>query len=197
MAPTFRRSAQTIFVGVPTRGQVGWATVTRLQQIRDANPGLVGVLYQPGHLSVAQTRNRIVKAFLETDCEVLVMVDDDVVPPLELLTIASLIPSYAMVGVPTLVWNPVAGLHANVYDEEHRPLRSTGKVTECAYTGLGCAAISRDAIEDCIPFRVKDEVSDDILFCDALRDTDYRIAADFRLAADHHTTVSLAAVGGF
>ena len=48
-------------VAVPTRGAIRWETVTALEEARDCTPGLGPIVYQPGNLSVALTRNRIVE----------------------------------------------------------------------------------------------------------------------------------------
>ncbi len=187
------RPAAEILVAVPTRGQVGWATVTRLQEIRDRERGLAPILYQPGHLSVAATRNRLAGSW-----KVLVMVDDDVVPDARMLQLVDLIPEYGIAAAPTLV--AINGkLGVNAYGADGREVRGQG-VTEVIAVGFGCVAIDRELVHRGQPFelgyRDGQAVSDDVMFCEKARAAGARVAADFRIACDHHTSVSLAALAG-
>lgn len=217
-----RRPGREILVTVPTRGAIQWATVTRLQQIRDEEKGLPPIVYEADHLSVAATRNLIVTRFLAGDWKVLVMVDDDVVPDEKMLRLCDYVPQfamagapsirYAMVGVPYLRPGEAGGLTHTVYEETspgsfaESPLGlrtaevKTG-VQSCAAIGTGCVAIARETLEALEPpwFEIvyDDEgrvISDDILFCQRLARLDMTIGVDWDQAADHHTTVSLAAI---
>jgi hypothetical protein len=194
-----------VMLAVPTRGQIGWATVTRLEEIRDLSPGLRPIVYQPGNLSVALTRNKIVRRFLETDCDVLAMVDDDVVPPPHFLDIREhLMDGFGMVSIPHPMPTPTGDrLVFTVFDDDGDGLRAAPLqqgLNECEATATGAVVISREALdavgED--PFRIAhdptaDVTSDDFLFCRDLR------AAGFKVGyfwdgwyCDHHSTVGLA-----
>jgi len=194
-------------LAVPTRGQIGWQTVTRLEEIRDRTPGLAPIVYQPGNLSVALTRNRIVKRFLETDATTLVMVDDDVVPPPHALeALDPLIPEFGMAAVPhPHPWPHDPGrIVLSAYDSApgggFAPATLAQGVNEVAAVATGCVAISRAALEATAPapFRVSHDPddlisSDDFLFCADLRILGFRIAAwADGWFADHVTTVGLA-----
>lgn len=193
-------NAEEILVAVPTRGLVSWGTCTRLQEIRDANPGLPPIVFRPGHLSVALTRNHIVRQFMEGDWQALIMVDDDVAPASTLLTLVDGFDRYDVIAMPTFVWRPdmapvpvpaVWGM-SNI----QTPEGGTG-LRAAEIVGTGCIAIHRRVFEGlpAEPFMVGHEegrdVSDDIMFCRAVTTAGFRIGADFTTAADHHTTVSL------
>lgn len=183
-----KRSGHHVLVSVPTRGSIHWQTVQSLEALRDDTPGLRSILYQEGNLSVALTRNKIVKRFLETDCEVLVMVDDDiVVPPHLMQSIVPRIPEFAMVSIPhpmpaadnsTLV---LSAFKANVFGHLNLAELEPG-LNEVDAVATGCVAISREALEALgpHPFRIEhdpdaDITSDDFLFCADLRAAGYRI----------------------
>ncbi len=190
-------------VAVPTRGQIQWQTVTRLNEIRDANPSLAPVVFEPGNLSVAATRNQIVRRFMETDKTVLVMVDDDVVPPPHLLDIAGFLPEYAMVGVPYPLWNAEAGLFLSVFRREPEGLKLadlTEGLNDVDALGTGCVAISRDALHHMgrNPFRFDnspelESTSEDFIFCADLLDEGFKIGCWWDgWYADHIRAVGLA-----
>jgi hypothetical protein len=188
---------EQILVAVPTRGQLSWATVTRLQEIRDNNPGLPPVMFVPGHLSVASTRNAIVREFLAGDWEALVMVDDDVVPASNLLGLCDSLDVWDVVAMPTFIWRPDLAPTPCVAAFGLSGLIASGGVREAQQVGTGCVAVHRRVLEALpeSPFMVGFEdgrdVSDDIMFCRAVKTAGFRIGADFSTAADHHTTVSL------
>lgn len=193
-----------VFLSVPTRGQIQWQTVTRLEEIRDAHPGMRSILYQEGNLSVAMTRNKIVKQFLATNCDVLVMVDDDTVPSPHFLESVVPIPEgFGMVGLPYPTVNGNQ-LGFTAYREtatgmEFVPVLENGW-NECDALGTGCVAISREAIvvlgEN--PFRIENDpdvqiTSDDFLFCGDLRSAGYKIGCWWDgWYADHIRAIGLA-----
>lgn len=196
--------ASDILLAVPTRGQISWATATRLEEIRDLNPGLRPIVYQPGNLSVALTRNKIVRQFLETDCEVLAMVDDDVVPPPHFLDIREHLGEFGMVSIPHPMPTPVGDrLVFTVFDGDGDGLCAVSPqqgLNECEATATGAVVISREALEAVgeDPFRITHDptaelTSDDFLFCRDLRACGFKIGYFWDgWYCDHHTTVGLA-----
>lgn len=192
--------ASEILVAVPTRGQVSWATCTRLQQIRDENPGLPPILYRPGHLSVALTRNHVVREFMAGDWQALIMVDDDVAPSPGLLTLTEGFDSYDVIAMPTFVWRPDIAptpVPAVWGMSTLQTPNGVGALRSAEVVGTGCIAIHRRVFEGLPdePFMVGREddrdVSDDVMFCRAVKTAGFRIGADFRSGADHHARVSL------
>lgn len=194
-----------ILLSVPTRGQIGWATVTRLEEIRDATPGLTPIHYQAGNLSVALTRNKIVNHFLSGPWQVLAMVDDDIVPPPSFLDLRAWLPEYALLAVPHPMPNPndPSSLILTAFDETGEGLTAanigTG-VNECDAVATGCVLINREALTALgpNPFRIENDpaagiTSDDFLFCRDLKAAGLKVGYFFDgWYADHHTTISLA-----
>lgn len=197
-----------VMIAVPTRGSVRWETAMRLQEVRDHDPALPPVLYQPGNLSVALTRNRIVQQFLQTDCKYLAMVDDDIAPPVNFVDL--LLPcmdDFAMVSLPHA--HPYPGdpslLSFSVYDLVFPggSLLRTKDVfvglNECDAVATGCVLISRESLIQLgpHPFRMEHDPtatiqSDDMLFCADLRTAGFKIGALWMgLPVEHYNTVNL------
>jgi hypothetical protein len=200
-----RRSGYHVLLSVPTRGQIQWQTVTRLEEARDATPGLRPILYQPGNLSVAMTRNRVVRRFLETDCTTLVMVDDDVVPPMDFIGLLDRhVGEYGLVAIPHPMPVPAdpglvaLGAFLRVTAGYAGASLDLG-MNEVDAVATGCVAVSREALEALgdAPFRIEhdpsaDVTSDDFLFCSDLQEAGFRIGCwwDGR-PCDHVSSVSL------
>lgn len=168
-------------------------------------PGMPPILYQCGNLSVAQTRNRIVRYFHATDCDVLVMVDDDVVPsPHWLERILPFMGEYGMVGLPHPFPDPQnrAEIRLGVFDWAPGGWTYTTDLedglNECDALATGCVAISRQALDalGSDPFHIGDapfSESDDYYFCKDLGNAGFKVGYWWDgWFADHMSTVSLA-----
>ena len=190
-----------IQLAVPTRGLVDWNTVVRLGQIRDANPGLPPIHYEAGRLAVTDVRNRIAHKFLASDAHLLLMVDDDVIPPLGILHMLDR--DLDIVGAPYPIIRVEGAIPfpcALEYDTTHDTYRTlpdpfgrTGLVKVDAI-GTGCMAITRRVLEHPdlrIPFRLgTDEygqlrMSEDVQFCHMARAAGFSVWADFDQRPDH------------
>lgn len=194
--------ASKIRVAVPTRGTVNYLTAQRLQEIRDANPGLPPVMYEAGRLGVSNVRNTIAKKFL-LDADVpdwLIMVDDDLVPPPSLLDLTS-DDTADIVAYPYLIvrpgislpfpcafrWDAEKGVHT-VIDQ---PFSQTGRIS-CDAAGTGCMAVHRRVLTALkAPFDMQSDEdgimlrSDDMAFCMKARDAGFSVTVDFTKLADH------------
>lgn len=213
-------SPSKIWVAIPTRGSVGFNTLRRLDLIREANPSLPPVHYEAGRLSVASVRNEIVRKFLKTDCDILLMVDDDVVPHRDVLAMSQFVRlaeiagdnlRYDIVGAPyMLLRQPIAMIATPcVFNQGagggYRFIPETFSqdgLVECDAMGSGCMMIARRVLEDrrCLPFSLGvDEdgvmvMTEDIIFCLRAKEAGYTIAADYSRFADHWNEISLNAI---
>ena len=190
-----------ILVAVPTRGAINANLVTRLFELQREYPDLLPPLLQLGHLSVSNGRNAIVRRFLATPCSVLLMIDDDVEPPPQVLELAD--SDADITGIPYLYYHGTLNIPApavfKIYDNKLRVLESpfgrTGRV-EVDAMGTGVIAIKRRVFEHPdmrAPFAIKyddDGVmiqTDDIAFCNRAREAGFRQVMDFSLGqADHY-----------
>lgn len=202
---------EDVLVAVPCRGTVNLHTVRALQWQRDHTPGLGPIGYAHGRLSAAATRNLIVTEFLLTDKQVLVMVDDDVVPQFPLTELAARTEGdYAVVAAGCPLFNPSvrpsplfpaamlydhdAGRYKPVNYGEHQGL------VECDAVGTGCVAVRRDVFalmpqpvfaDRLSPLDGQQETTEDVVFCERVTALGFRVAVDLSLSADHLREVSL------
>lgn len=199
--------AADILLAVPTRGQIDWATVTRLEEIH-ARAGLADpILYQPGNLSVALTRNRIVRRFLAGNWKVLAMCDDDVIPPPHWLDTATKLPDSGLAMIATPHPMPVpdgSSLMLSIFDgrfDALRPVAPRDGLHRCAAVATGAVVIAREPLEALAgqgPFRIENDpeapiTSDDFLFCADLAVNGYAVGYWFDGSyANHHSAVGLA-----
>lgn len=194
-----------VLVSVPTRGEIAWQTVTRLEAVRDEHPALPPILYQPGNLSVALTRNTIVDAFLASPYETLVMVDDDVVPPPHFLETLLDAHGYALAAIPHVMPHPAdpGKLILTAYEaagSAYAPCELENGWNTVAAVATGCVALTRAAIERLgpAPFRIAHDpaapiTSDDFLLCSDLADAGLTVGCFWDgWHCDHVTTVGLA-----
>jgi len=192
-----------ILIAVPTRGLVDYQTIERLNLIRDNEPGLPPVVFEQGVMGAGEVRQRIVARFLGSkNARVLVMVDDDVMPPVDLLGIVEHLERYDVMVAPTLMYRQ--GVIAwNVDDGAGRWRQDTPSgVVGAVSVGAGCIALSRDALvrfedEGVLAFAEGHDgdgrlvESDDVGFCRRAAALGVRIGADFSRLCDHRVTVGL------
>jgi len=195
-----------ILIAVPTRGLVDYQTVERLNLIRDNEPGLPPIVFEQGVMGAGEVRQRIIARFLGSkSARVLIMVDDDVMPPVNLLGIVEHLEypnGYDVVVAPTLMYRQGA-IAWNVDDGTGRWRQDTpAGVVDAASVGAGCIALRRDALERFEEAGVAafgedfDEQghlveSDDVGFCRRASALGLRIGADFSRLCDHRVTVGL------
>ena len=208
------RDSSHIQIAVPTRGQIQWQTVHRLNEIRDGAKGLPPVMFQPGNLSVALTRNKIVRRFLDTDREILIMVDSDIVPPLHTLGVLTPVPDgYGIVGIPHPHQFPgTSHLVLSAYRLTSQGLANMQEfshgLNDVDAIATGCVAIPRSVLEMLgpDPFRIAHNptdtiTSDDFLFCADVRAAGLKVGSWFDgQICDHIQLSNLAGVfaaGGF
>lgn len=194
---------EEIGIYVPTRGHVWHGTASALAYV-----GIVNELglptYVQGVTGPAEVRNEIVKQFLETGKDVLVMCDDDVVPPAHVLQIAVPIidDDFDIVAACVPIMRPGTAFMPNIfkrngegYDPHLDAYKESGVVAADA-VGTGCIAIARKVLVDNhlkVPFRPKLHkdgtwhVGEDINFCERARARGYRVAADLGVWCEHLT----------
>ena len=153
---------------------------------------------------MALVRNTIVNTFLESDGDILVMVDDDVVPPLDILDHLLPIPDgYGVVAIPYPALQNT-NFAFSVFDETPEGFRPKSWPYQDGWNqadavGTGCVAIPRVALESLgkSPFRLEDDprmkvIGEDFIFSSDLRKAGYKIGFwwDANIA-DHISTSSM------
>lgn len=192
------------YVAVPTRGTLSPRVA---DAITKAAKGLrTTPVWQVGHLSVGANREAIIHQFMQTECDALVMIDDDVLPPADLTPIVADLADYDVVAAAYPIFQPqhwplpvTAAFYEN--DEGQRgPIQETSGTHRVDAVGTGCVAIRRQVF-DALPIPAFYEttvnghvVSDDINFCSEATNAGFHIAVNLDVRCDHITTVSLGAV---
>jgi hypothetical protein len=201
-----------VLMAVPTRGTIVAATVAKLEYIhRQYNVGRL-IFWQPGNMSVARTRNYIVKHFLEeTKCKYLFMVDDDIVPPTAAIETCLMLNKrkFGIICTPHVLPSPdKKQLAFGIYS--HNPDKSIGGYTlispqpglhECDGVATGCVAVSRKMLMELgpDPFQMPDNVdselgTDDFYFCRDVQKAGWKVGYYWNERAeycDHFARISI------
>lgn len=150
-------------------------------------------------------RNTIVKNFLDSDCEWLLMMDEDNVPlknPLELLK-----ENRDIIIFPTLMFKTTNGgpaLNYNVFMKNGKMWKNIwledpkNKVQEVDAGGTGCILIHRRVLEKIkAPFKSKLNedgfrlVGSDLYFCERAKKAGFKVWAYWDYACSHFKTIDL------
>lgn len=201
-APKFR-------IYVPTRGYVFCETANTLARLAN-RAGVPLPHYMRGNASVSDVRNRIVQHFLGTDGEVLIMCDDDVVPPDHTLhNLQEALRDYPIVSGVCLIVRPGTFHLPNVFSRtkegwgiNHAVFGQTGLV-ETDGVGTGLIAIHREVLENKYiraPFGSTYDrngvmtFGEDLSFCRRVASQGYKIAVDMDIFCEHHVAVHANAI---
>lgn len=191
-------------IAVPTRGRPHFGTVEQLEKIA-RRAGLPPTKYFPSHLSSADARNQIVRWVMEQTTDDLLMCDDDVVPPDDILKLAA--HGKDIVAAPVMIMQPQVNLpFFNVYrkhEDGYLPMDmqySLRGLHPCDAAGTGVMFVSRrvlHTLKPCFDF-VSDEWgvmtrSEDLSFCEKAARAGFKIHADFDVPCEHMATVGLLA----
>jgi GT2 family glycosyltransferase len=156
--------------------------------------------YAQGNRGVVEVRNMIMGAFLASDADVLLMVDDDVVPGAGVLELCKTAAGgrFAVVGAPCPIMRPGTTVLPNVYvwnERERRAavaveLATRPGVQECHMVGFGCVALSRAVCQKLKYFKPRLEgrrwaMGEDLEFCLRARSQGFRVAANMDVQCEH------------
>ena len=198
-------SRPSIMVACPHVGYLRTNVVAALLRItQDTRYNLVYRFSQARPID--SNRNKIVRSYLESDCDFLLMLDEDVVPegnPLDLIeldldVVTLLYPIWKHRGAKVL-WC--------VIDKPGGEVRETdlGMIAEVKTCGAGALLIARRVLEHPglrVPFKIQyDEDgivnrSEDFAFCDQVWSAGFQVWAALDYKCSHEKTVDLRVVGG-
>lgn len=198
-----------VCIAIPARsGNIYFELAMRLVQWSNQKSIPVMIMYEPFSAPVDHARNRIVERFLSTDCTHLMMIDDDIVPPMDALErllfhdkeiVAAACP---MIG-PDKKGNLVVSYNAYAMDEDNVsiPLIDASGLVQCDAVGTGCIMIKRKVLENMhaiAPFLTRynektgiKEMGEDIYFCKLASDMMIDIYSDFKLKCKHIKSCNL------
>ena len=205
-----KREPIKVFIGVLNQGSINTTLASQLiSMVADC---MITKEFMP-HLrfssvtGVEYNRNTLVKEFLKTDNEWLMMVDEDNPPvknPLELIKL-----NKEVIGLPTMMWRGIggkdgnSGVAFNAYKAvglDWQTLVNDGeKIVEVDRVGTGCIIIRRDVLEGFkAPFSAVVNEEDgtrargeDITFCDKARERGVKIWVNWDYICSHYKTIDL------
>jgi len=159
-----------------------------------------------GRTSAEDTRNLVAEHFLESDCDVLLSVDDDIIPPYDVLRLVDHIREDERWGIVGAVYalSGEDGLEAAVFDEADPGSGWSWKfappgdgLQQHFAVGLGCVAISRSIFEalDPRPFRLTYDdahnarIAPDHFLCHEIGRLGRRVGVDWSIRAEHYNRI--------
>lgn len=187
-----------VFIAVPNTGDIRTGLVKQLIGL-DKNDDVELHFNQARPVDV--NRCEIVKTFLETDHDHLIMIDSDIIPPDDVLDlpdkpgdITSPVVFSSQKGVPYPV--------ASVFDTDGELSMYAGEADDILHVdgvGTGCICIHCDVFdgidEPYFRYRKNDDgtmnTGEDFDFCVRARDADYDIVVDTTMVAGHVSGINL------
>lgn len=203
-----KKKAMKVMVAIPNQNQVS-AHMARFipEMMLDAAMKRTFdiTLYFSKVTCVDYNRNTIVKNFLDTECEWLLMMDEDNVPlknPLELIT-----ENKDIIICPTLMFKTTSGkpaINYNVFMKNGRMWKNIWmtdpkvKAHQVDAGGTGCILIHRRVLENLeAPFKSKlnkqgfRDVGSDLYFCQRAKKKGYEVWVYWDYACSHYKEIDL------
>ena len=191
---------KTIYLAVLNQGTVR-TDLSQLINLIIQNDSYRIMLTYPVAKPITNNRNTIVQKFLATDCDYLMMIDDDIVPPANILNLAD----FNVDIITPLMFVKQKGMliplfltrnKDGIYDAADY-LNKVG-LQEVDATGTGCIIIKREVLENIKhPFEnVYDEdgiktLGNDFYFCQRAKKLGYKIWVHLDYVASHHSVQDL------
>lgn len=191
---------KTIYFSVLNQGEIR-TDLAQVINLLIQNDSYRLMLTYPAAKPITNNRNTIVQKFLATDCDYLMMIDSDVIPPANILNLADfdkdiITPLMFVKQKGTLIPLFLNRNKDGMYDAADY-LRKTG-LQEVDATGTGCIIIKREVLENIKhPFEnVYDEdgvktLGNDFYFCQRVKKLGYRVWVHLDYVASHHSTQDL------
>lgn len=195
-----KNKSKSIFIGILNQGEVRVELAALMAELPKQRSYNLFISY-PAHKPITHNRNMIVKKFLETDYDYLLMIDSDCIPPANVLDLADyqkdiiggLCFAYMDRRVIPLI---LKENHEGSYDMVDVGLGQG--VIECGGIGSGVMMIKREVLEN-IPFPFRNEYDPegikikglDISFCERAKEKGYKVWCDVNMLCDHWTVQNL------
>ena len=191
-----------LFVSVLNAGWVRRELVMFLLPRLYSTPGVEVVLddFEQGHAHpICSNRSKITKRFLATDCDYLMMLDDDVVPitnPAELVHLNQDIigcPAVVRKDSRAMVWVAYKKIGDRYCPLDIATIDLRHELLEVDAVGTGCIIIRRGVLEDLGPKAWEIEFDDDgvcktgtdIVFCRRAKEKGYRVFCAIQHICEH------------
>lgn len=193
---------KSIYIAVLNQGELRTDLVQVLNMLTQQEGYKLHLSYPTGK-PISNNRNTIVSKFFATDCDFLMMIDSDIIPPMNILQLTDFDKD---------IITPLMFVHQKgkllplflkrnkdgIYDVDDY-LNKTG-LQQVDATGTGCIIIKRKVLENPelkYPFRNEYDADGiktrglDINFCQRAGKVGFKSWVHLDYVADHHTTYSL------
>lgn len=188
-----------IFVGIPNTGYLRTELVSWLFSHEDKDKYEVTMFF-PQNKPHDYNRNIIVKKFLETDNEYLLMIDSDVVPISNVLEMSDLDKGIMSALVRTYKDGDLIPVALKKVEGGYKVWSPLSKgLNEVDAVGTGCLMIKREVFNKITKpyfrFRYNDEGflinGEDFDFCDRVKEAGYKVYFNADYEAQHFTTINI------
>jgi len=199
-----------VYLAILNRGWIRREIVANILPLMKKTKGIELLWEHPNKTwdhPISSNRNRIVQRFLATDCDYLLMIDDDVVPlhnPCQLV-----FADKDVIGMPAKVRAKIHSLNwvaymKNPYGDGYAPVDFSRVDTdidllEVDAIGTGCILIKRKVLEAIkAPFHIKFDdnglcmMGTDFAFCERAKEAGFEIFTTPKLICEHFKEVGLA-----
>lgn len=174
--------------------------IPRLQEQRKYN---LFVAY-PAHKPITHNRNTIVRRFLQTDLDYLLMIDSDNVPPDNILDMADYQKDIIAGMCFAYMDNTLIPLCLKKNEHERYDIADVGinqGIVECDGVGSGVMMIKREVLEN-MPFPFRNDYDPegiktrglDVNFCRRAKEKGYKVWCDTNMPCSHWTNIDLCEV---
>jgi len=144
----------------------------------------IGIEYElRGHSLVYEAREQAAKHFLESDCDYMLFLDSDMVPPADMLI--KLIEHDKDI-VSALAFRRVPNYEPCIFKDDKFYLDYPKGLIEVAGVGMACTLIKREVFQNVPqPWFPPTEIGEDLSFCKRATDAGYKIYCDTELICGH------------
>jgi hypothetical protein len=193
---------KSIYLAVLNQGEIRTDLTQVLNMLIQHESYRIHLSY-PTAKPISNNRNMIVSKFLATDCDYLMMIDSDIIPPMNILQLADfdkdiITPLMFVYQKGMLLPLFLKKNKDGIYDVDNY-LEKTG-LQKIDATGTGCIIIKRKVLEHPAlkyPFRNEYDADGiktrglDLNFCSRAKEVGFDSWVHLDYLADHHSTLSL------
>jgi len=191
---------KSIFIAFLNQGSLRVENVNLVTHLQQNSPYKLFVTY-PAHKPIANNRNTIVKRFLETDCDYLLMIDGDCIPPNGILTLADydkdVIGALCFGYLKKMIIPFCMQLNGEGTYDIVDVYQNSG-IVECDAVGTGVIMIRRNVLEGMVkPFINEYDPEGlkikglDFNFCEKAKKKGYKVYCHTDMPTSHWTTMDL------
>ncbi len=192
---------KSIYIAVLNQGNIRTELVTVLNELSHQQDRYKLFITYPSHKPISYNRNKIVQDFLTTECDFLMMVDSDIIPPSNILNLADfnedivapLMFAYQeKTVIPLILKQETDGLWGV------QNFKGNEGLIEVDATGTGCIIIKREVLEKIKwPFRNEYDADGikkyglDLMFCQRAKKEGFKVYCHLDYPCSHWITMDL------